>query len=181
MREEQDNVNTRWSDAYPPAHALAMKLHEVQISPRYMSSCFLFTDKSPTLLFRSIFRIGGEEGWFQNNWIWRLRGIIDRVLMGVGTARGRRSSSTLRINDVIDFWRVEDLITDKRLLLRAEMKLSGRAWMEFTIDQEESKNRLSLKAYYQPQGLFGIIYWYLAMPFHHFVFNDLIEQIEKRT
>jgi len=109
------------------------------------------------------------------------RGIIDRILMGVGTARGRRSSFTLRINDVIDFWRVEDLITDKRLLLRAEMKLSGRAWMEFTIDQEESKNRLSLKAYYQPQGLFGIIYWYLAMPFHHFVFNDLIEQIEKRT
>jgi len=72
-REEQDNVHTRWSDAYPPAHTLAMKLHEVQISPRYTSNCSLFADKTPSSLFHSVCKIGGKEGWFRNNWMWRLR------------------------------------------------------------------------------------------------------------
>jgi uncharacterized protein YbjT (DUF2867 family) len=180
-REDQDNVHTRWSDAYPPAHALAMKLHEVEIAPQYLSTCAITTQKHPAQIFQSICLIGGKEGWFQSNWMWRSRGMIDRILMGVGTARGRRSCSTLRINDVIDFWRVEDLIPEKRLLLRAEMKLSGRAWLEFMIDEKQDANRLSLTAYYQPRGIFGILYWYMVMPFHYFVFNNLIDQIEKRA
>ena len=107
--------------------------------------------------------------------------MLDRVLMGVGTSRGRRSVSSLRINDVIDFWRVEDLRHDELLLLRAEMKLPGRAWLEFSIEREVRKNRLSVKGYYQPQGLFGKIYWYVFLPFHHIIFMDLIRQIEKRS
>ena len=106
--------------------------------------------------------------------------MIDRIFMGVGTARGRRSSSSLRINDVIDFWRVEDLKPDERLLLRAEMKLPGRAWLEFAIQKEKDENRLSVKAYFQPRGIFGRIYWYVFLPFHFVIFNDLIKQIEKR-
>ena len=106
--------------------------------------------------------------------------MVDRIFMGVGTARGRRSFSSLRINDVIDFWRVEDLKHDKRLLLRAEMKLPGKAWLEFSINDEENKNRLSVKAHYQPRCFFGKIYWYVFLPFHHIIFNDLIKQIEKR-
>ncbi len=180
-REEQDAIHTRWSDAYPPAHDLAMKLHEVTISPRYTGSSCITTSKNPASLFSSVCRIGGKEGWFRSNWLWRARGIIDKMLMGVGTARGRRSNSTLRINDVIDFWRVENLIPGKKLLLRAEMKLSGMAWLEFKISQKGKWNRLSLKAYYQPRGLWGIIYWYLVLPLHHIVFNDLVEQIEKRA
>ena len=132
------------------------------------------------MLFNSICRIGGREGWFNNNWMWRLRGMLDGILMGVGTARGRRSSSSLRTNDVIDFWRVEDLRRDKRLLLRAEMKLPGRAWLEFNVYREEDKNRLSVTAYYQPRGFLGKIYWYVFLPFHRIIFNDLIRQIEKR-
>ena len=112
--------------------------------------------------------------------MWRLRGLIDRILAGVGTARGRRSATTLRINDVIDFWRVEDLKTNERLLLRAEMKLPGRAWLEFNIAQVNGKNRLSLKAHYQPNGLFGKIYWYVFLPFHNIIFDDLLKQIEQR-
>ncbi len=111
--------------------------------------------------------------------MWRLRGIVDRILMGVGTLRGRRSNTELRINDVVDFWRVEDLADDKRLLLRAEMKLPGRAWLEFLINREADKNRLSVNAFYQPKGLAGKIYWYLFLPFHHIIFIDLIKQIEK--
>ena len=180
-REEQDNVYTRWSDAYPPAHELAIKLNELKEAPSYTYATSLLTKKSASLLFSSICKIGGKEGWFNNNWIWKLRGILDRIILGVGTSRGRRSTSSLRINDVIGFWRVEDLKHDEMLLLRAEMKLPGRAWLEFRIDKVECKNRLSLKGYYQTQGIFGKIYWYIFLPFHNIIFNDLIKQIEKRS
>jgi len=180
-REEQDRVHTRWSDAYPPAHELAIKLHELRNEFLYTSCYSLLTRKSAASLFSSICRIGGKEGWFHSNWMWRLRGTLDRVLMGVGTSRGRKSASNLGINDVIDFWRVEDLKIDKRLLLRAEMKLPGRAWLEFRIQQEGNKNFLSVKAYYQSHGIFGKIYWYIFLPFHIFIFRDLIRAIEKKS
>lgn len=180
-REEQDKVHTRWSDAYPPAHELAMKLREIKGTVRYTSSYSLLTGKSAASLFRSVCKIGGKEGWFHGNWMWRLRGAIDRLLLGVGSSRGRRSSSSLRVDDVIDFWRVEDLKRDTMLLLRAEMKLPGKAWLQFKIDQEGNKNRLSVKAYYQPRGLFGRPYWYIFLPFHFFIFQSLIRQIEKRS
>ena len=180
-REEQDRVSTRWSDSYPPAHELAIKLHEVKESIRYTSSGSLLTEKSKSSLFRSICRIGGKEGWFHGNWMWRLRGMIDRIFLGVGTSRGRRSSSSLRTGDVIDFFRVEELKPDRLLILRAEMKVWGKAWLQFSINQEDNKNRLSVNAYYLPNGLFGKIYWYLCLPFHFFIFHSLIRQIEKQS
>lgn len=180
-REEQDRVHTRWSDAYPPAHELALKLHELKDQFLYTSCYFLHTEKSAASLFSSICRIGGKEGWFHSNWMWRLRGALDRMLMGVGTSRGRKSASTLGVNDVIDFWRVEDYRIDERLLLRAEMKLPGRAWLEFRIQRDSEKNCLSVKAYYQSHGIFGRIYWYMFLPFHVFIFRDLIREIERKS
>jgi uncharacterized protein YbjT (DUF2867 family) len=180
-REEQDKVHTRWSDAYPPAHELAMKLREIKGPVRYTSSYSLVTEKSAASLFHSVCKIGGKEGWFHGNWLWRLRGAVDRLLLGVGSVRGRRSSSSLRIGDVIDFWRVEDLRRDAMLLLRAEMKLPGKAWLQFRIDPQGDKNRLFVNAYYQPRGVFGKLYWYIFLPFHFFIFQNLIRQIEKRT
>lgn len=180
-REEQDKVHTRWSDAYPPAHELAMKLHEIERPVRYTSSSSLLTEKNASALFRSVCRIGGKEGWFHSSWLWRLRGTIDRLFLGVGSSRGRRSSSSLRIGDVIDFWRVEDMGKDAMLLLRAEMKLPGKAWLQFDIDQEHGKNRLSVNAFYQPHGILGKIYWYIFLPFHFFIFHNLIREIEKRS
>ena len=179
-RDEKDNVDTRWSDAYPPAYDLAPKLNELETPPEYTVSYALFTRKDSKSLFESICRIGGKKGWFHNNWLWRLRGIFDRIIMGVGTARGRRSLSTLRVNDVIDFWRVEDIKYDKRILLRAEMKLPGKAWLEFKIANEGRINRLRVKAFYQPNGIFGVVYWYIFLPFHNIIFEGLIRQIEKR-
>ena len=88
--------------------------------------------------------------------------------MGVGATRGRKSRTQLRINDVIDYWRVEDLQKDARLLLRAEMKLPGKAWLEFKIDDEGSKRRLSVIAHYQPQDFFGKVYWYAFLPVINF-------------
>jgi len=180
-REEQDNVRTRWTDAYPPAHSLAIKLLELDPPPRFTSSYALYTGKDADSLFKAVCRIGGNEGWFHNNWMWRLRGMVDLMLGGVGIARGRRSSSTLRINDVIDFWRVEDLKESESLLLRAEMKLPGRAWLEFNIGKINDQNALTLKAHYQPRGFFGRIYWYIFLPFHHFIFNNLLKQIERKA
>jgi len=180
-REEQDNVRTSWFSAYPPAHELVLKLHELDPGPQYTAHYSILSPKEPWRLFASICKIGGKEGWFTHNWMWRLRGWVDRAFLGVGSARGRRSQSTLKPSDVIDFWRIEDLKPDMRLLLRAEMKLPGKAWLEFDIKPEDGKNRFSIIAYYYTESLFGKLYWYIFLPFHHFIFSDLIKQIEKRS
>ncbi len=179
-REEQDKVHTRWSDAYPPAHELALKLNELEGKVAYTASCSLITGKDTASLFRSICKIGGKEGWFHSNWMWRLRGGIDRVLLGVGSVRGRRSYSTLKVNDVIDFWRIEDIQENRKLLLRAEMKLPGKAWLEFNLKEEDNKRALNVTAYYDTHSLFGKIYWHICLPFHHLIFHNLIKEIERR-
>ena len=178
-REEQDRVYTRWSDAYPPAHELAIKLCELEKEPEFTVSYSLLSTKKASALFKSLCKIGGKTGWFNTNWMWKLRGMIDRIFEGVGTARGRRSFSTLRTNDVIDFWRVEKLIVNTRLLLRAEMKLPGKAWLEFRIERVEDKEKLTVQAYFSTTSIWGKAYWYFLQPFHVIVFNDLIKQIEK--
>ncbi len=180
-RDEQDRIYTRWSNAYPPAHELAIKLHELGDTPLYTTMYSLKTTKKASALFRSICRVGGKEGWFSNNWMWYLRGLIDRISLGVGISRGRRSQSSLNVNDVIGFWRVEDIRPNERLLLRAEMKLPGRAWLEFTIREVEGLRELSVIPFYDTNTIFGKIYWYVFMPFHEIIFNDLIKQIEKRS
>ena len=99
----------------------------------------------------------------------------------MGTRRGRRSPTQLRVNDVVDFWRVEQVNKPSRLLLRAEMKLPGRAWLEFRVEPEEELQRLSVHASYYTKGFGGRLYWYVFLPFHHFIFGDLIRGIEKRS
>ncbi|NQT25873.1 SDR family oxidoreductase [candidate division KSB1 bacterium] len=180
-REEQDNIYTRWSNAYPPAHELSLKLSEIKDAPTCTTRYSLSTEKSAASLFQSISMIGGKDGWFANNWMWRLRGVIDRLLMGVGTSRGRRSYLRIYVNDVIGFWRIEDLQLNMRLLLRAEMKLPGKAWLEFKIEEEGSKGILSVTPYYHTHTLAGKIYWFIFLPFHEILFNDLIKQIEVRS
>lgn len=180
-RHEHDKIYTRWSDAYPPAHSLAMKFSELEEAPRYTSSYSTETFKGASTLFKTICDIGGKSGWFNSNWLWKVRGWGDRLLMGVGTARGRKSVSRLHINDVIDFWRVEVLIPNEMLLLRAEMKLPGMGWLEFKIKPEGDKNRLSVKAYYTTDTLFGKLYWYLFLPCHTYIFKDMVKEIENRS
>jgi hypothetical protein len=180
-REEQDKVSSRWSDEYPRAHELAMTLKELNRKPRFISSYSRLTDKSEKGLFLSFCSIGGEEGWLHSNWMWRLRGMLDRLLLGVGISRGRRSASTLRLNDVIDFWRVEEIKEYHKLLLRAEMKLPGMAWLEFKIDKEGHRNKLTVTAYYETKGLWGNVYWYIFLPFHHIIFINLLKEIDMKS
>ncbi|HAF29391.1 MAG TPA: DUF2867 domain-containing protein [Bacteroidales bacterium] len=177
---QQDEIRTRWSDSYPANHELETKLNTIS-QPKFISTYSQKTQKKAGSLFNTICKIGGSEGWFHNNWMWRIRGVSDKILMGVGTSRGRRSYSKLRINDVIGFWRVEDLKENKRLLLRAEMKLPGKAWLEFNIKNHHIENQLSVTAYFQPKGFIGDLYWYLFVPFHSIIFKDLIKDIEIRS
>lgn len=178
-REEQDNVHTRWTGAYPPAHELAIKLHELTDEPKFTASYSIVTKKKASSIFTSICRIGGKKGWFSRNWMWRMRGMIDKILLGVGSSRGRRSQTSLKINDVIDFWRIEDIVQNRRVLLRAEMKLPGLAWLEFKIQDEGGKRKITVTPYFHTNQLFGRLYWYIMVPFHKFIFTDLIKQIER--
>ena len=182
-REARGQVPTRWSDAYYPGDEYATKLAELGKEPRFKVRYSLITSKSAEKLFAAIKRIGGREGWYSYNWMWRLRGDIDRVLLGVGTLRGRRNDQRLRINDPIDFWRVEDLQESegaKRLLLRAEMRLPGKAWLDFNIQSRCGQQKLEMTAYFEPHGILGSIYWYAVIPFHELIFNKLIRSIEER-
>jgi uncharacterized protein YbjT (DUF2867 family) len=178
-REEQDKLSTRWSDAYPPAHELAIKLGEVNQAQLYTNRYSILTRKNPSKLFEAICTIGGKKGWFNSNFLWKARGFIDKLLMGVGTERGRKAKNTLQINDVLDFWRVEKLVQDEQLLLRAEMKLPGKAWLEFKIDKVSLDNLLTINAYFLPKGFWGHIYWYLFLPFHYYIFYDIIKNLAR--
>lgn len=180
-REEQDRVYTRWSDAYPPAHELALKLRELGGQTTYSAEYSLLTFKDSNSLYRSMCKVGGREGWFHNNWMWRIRGAIDKILLGVGSSRGRKRHSRVEINDVIDFWRIEDVRFNKRLLLRSEMKLPGKAWLEFTVKEESEMRRLTVKAFYDAYTILGKIYWYTFLPFHKTIFKHLIQAIERRS
>ena len=125
----------------------------------------------------NIWCIGGERGWYYGNWMWKLRGFMDKMVGGVGTRRGRTHPTQLDNGDALDFWRVLLANKDeKRLLLFAEMKLPGEAWLEFKIDEE---NVLHQTATFRPKGLWGRLYWYSLVPFHFFIFGGMIETILK--
>ena len=132
---------------------------------------------NPSKVYQSFIGIGGDNGWFDFDFLWELRGIIDKLIGGVGLKRGRRSQCDLRISDCLDFWKVVDLKKDERLLLYAQMKLPGEAWLEFKIKD----NKLIQSAYFYPKGVLGRLYWYALVPLHYFVFNNMIKSIIKKA
>ena len=124
--------------------------------------------------------IGGERGWYYGNILWKLRGLLDKMVGGIGLRRGRTHPQNIQAGDALDFWRV--LVADlkeKRLLLYAEMKLPGEAWLEFHITEEEGRNLLHQKATFRPSGIWGRLYWYLVLPFHFLIFNRMIRNMER--
>ncbi len=124
-----------------------------------------------------IWRIGGKNGWYYGNWLWEIRGFLDQLFGGVGMRRGRRSTADIKAGEALDFWRV--LLAsreEKRLLLYAEMKLPGEAWLEFKINE---KNELTQTATFRPLGVLGRLYWYSVLPFHGFIFRGMINAIAK--
>lgn len=129
-------------------------------------------------IWNCIQKIGGSQGWYHGNFLWKLRGWMDRLLGGVGLQRGRRHPSQLRVGDALDFWRVIQVRPQKKLLLFAEMKLPGKAWLEFTITEQSNGNcDLEQTARFRPRGLWGILYWYMIFPFHGMIFNGMLKKI----
>ncbi|MCB2184302.1 MAG: SDR family oxidoreductase [Desulfobulbaceae bacterium] len=127
-------------------------------------------------VFRAACSLGGEEGWFHYHLLWQMRGLIDKLVGGYGLNRGRRARGRLRIGDSLDFWKVADIKENKRLLLLAQMKLPGKAWLEFDIQSD----KLVQTAHFLPKGLWGRLYWYSVLPLHHLVFTNLSRQIVLR-
>ncbi len=133
-------------------------------------------------LYQVVSSIGGKNGWYAADFLWKLRGSIDELFGGVGLRRGRRHSSELSVGDKLDFWRVEELDPGKRILLQAEMKLPGKAWLEFVVDGTgQGDSILTQIARFYPRGLAGIVYWYGIYPVHIMVFRRLAAAIGKRA
>lgn len=139
------------------------------------------TKASRRLIFQVISDIGGEHGFFYANFLWRLRAILDKMVGGVGKRRGRRTLKSLRVGDTIDFWRVEKLVRDEVLILYAEMRLPGRAWLQFELIDKDEQLTLYQTAIFDPKGLWGIIYWYSLTPVHYFIFKGMLNAIIKRA
>ncbi|MDE2767797.1 MAG: SDR family oxidoreductase [Chloroflexota bacterium] len=133
-------------------------------------------------VFRVIAGIGAARGWYFANWTWRIRGVLDRLLGGPGLRRGRRHPDDLRIGDAVDFWRVEDLDVDRLIRLRAEMKLPGRAWLQFRLTvAPDGSTHMDQTASFSPKGLGGLLYWYALYPVHAWIFDGLATAIARRA
>ena len=136
------------------------------------------TPAPPEAVFAVFSSLGGKKGWLYADWLWELRGILDRLVGGIGTRRGRRSAQTLRVGDALDFWRVEAYRPGRLLRLRAEMKLPGYAWLQFESEPlSEGGTCLRQMALYDPRGFFGLLYWYAVSPFHGLIFGNLATRI----
>lgn len=174
---ECKQVLSRWSDS-SGAELCDVKdhdeiSHEVLLDRRVHP----LQGVSPHWVFRSIMALGGENGWFSYHFLWEIRGYLDKLIGGYGISRGRRDADHLRIGDSLDFWKVADIREDTRLLLVAQMKVPGKAWLEFHIDG----NSLVQTAYFLPFGLWGYVYWYLLKPTHFLIFRDMAKNLIRRA
>lgn len=176
-REEREFATTRWSDAMSSSRATPT-WGGVQFGSRLVDSRTLSIAATPAAAFAPIQRIGGDTGWYAWNWLWWLRGFLDLLAGGVGMKRGRRSPTTLRVGDTVDSWRVET-IEPNYLRLIAEMRLPGRAWLEFEVTGDGSSATIRQTAIFDPVGLFGRVYWYAVYPLHQLVFGGMLRGIAR--
>lgn len=175
LKIESNQITSSWKDAFISGE-MDIEISDFIKVPTF--GCFIdkrsksYRDKDECL--SKIWRIGGKTGWYYGTWLWKLRGYIDKIFGGVGLRRGRTNESELIAGDSIDFWRV--IYVNKvegRLLLFAEMKLPGEAWLEFKIE----KDQLIQTATFRPLGLSGRLYWYAVLPFHGFIFKGMLRKL----
>jgi uncharacterized protein YbjT (DUF2867 family) len=173
QRSADFQVDTRWSDAGLPGQSPADPMPS---DPDWAGGSLLVDEATATSaasaaeLFTTVSGIGGERGWYVTPLLWNARGLIDKIVGGVGTRRGRRHPDRLGVGDAVDFWRVEAIEVDHLVRLRAEMKLPGEAWIEWRIEPDGDGSRLTQRATFSPRGLAGRAYWYALTPFHFLIF-----------
>jgi uncharacterized protein YbjT (DUF2867 family) len=174
--EDSDFAETRWSDALSSG-GLKPRWGGVRFGSRIVDSRTTTVNLPCEIAFAPIQRIGGKTGWYYGNWLWRLRGVLDLLVGGVGLRRGRRDSVNLCVGDVVDFWRVEAFEPNRLLRLQAEMKLPGRAWLEFEVSEKNGASVIRQTAIFDPVGLFGLFYWYALYPLHRLIFARMFKAI----
>ena len=177
LKISNDETASSWKDALVHGRFTGNLNDFIKVPKK---DCFLDRRKRLVIdreyTINRIWSIGGETGWYYGDWLWNLRGLIDKIFGGVGSRRGRTNKSNIHAGDALDFWRV--LYADKKhgnLILFAEMRLPGKAWLEFKI----IKNTLYQSATFQPDGFWGKLYWYSVLPFHGFIFNGMINKLIK--
>jgi len=181
LKIEQNMVVSSWTDA---ASSSLSRLDVNQYVEVPVNGCYkvrkwieIDKDKVEEIATR-FFGIGGNQGWYYADKLWRIRGLMDKLVGGVGLGRGRRSDVDIQPGDALDFWRV--LLVDRknyRLLLFSEMKLPGEAWLEFSIVKNENRCLLKQTATFRPRGILGRNYWYAMLPFHYFIFRNMLKRI----
>jgi uncharacterized protein YbjT (DUF2867 family) len=175
---EQNQIVSRWCDSSSEKACdikdfddpVGAVLRDIRIVP-YDSQT------SQDSVYRSVCALGGPNGWFRYNFLWRLRGALDKLSGGYGLSRGRRDKVELRVGDALDFWKVVDIKPGKRLLLYAQMKVPGQAWLEFDVQPEQ----LVQTAHFIPHGVLGRIYWYSVLPLHYLVFSNLARTVVQES
>jgi len=181
-RIDTDDVETTWNDALISSKGdeepVILKTKEGLNIERRIKTVHVPSQQ----VFETFSSLGGEKGWPVFQWAWKLRGILDRLVGGVGFRRGRRHPKELRVGDALDFWRVEAIKPGELLRLRAEMKLPGKAWLEFqAIEQDTETTKLVQTAYFAPKGLLGLLYWYGIYPLHSLIFSRMIERLAEQS
>lgn len=178
--EDREFAETRWSDALSSV-ASAQPFGGARSGSRLVDSREAEVPVAPAAAFRPIERIGGTNGWYEGNWLWRVRGWVDLFAGGAGMRRGRRHPTRLLVGDAVDFWRVDALERDRLLRLRAEMRLPGRAWLQFEVEEGETAARSVIRqtAIFEPRGLLGLLYWYGLYPLHSLVFRGMLHGITR--
>ncbi len=175
---EASQVETAWSDALATSRG---DMPPVVLSTRdgmIIETRRRVAHATPAAVYRAFAGLGGKRGWLYANWAWRMRGIMDRMVGGVGLRRGRRHPHDVRVGDALDFWRVEAVEPNRLLRLRAEMKVPGDVWLQFEAQAQSNQQTLLIQtALFAPRGLFGLIYWYLLYPIHGPVFSGLIRNL----
>jgi hypothetical protein len=180
VNEDQDLAATRWSDAFSTGerapHASRGRAYGRLVDTRVRRVAV-----PPTRAFAPVRRIGGGNGWYYGNRLWRLRGFLDLLVGGVGLRRGRPDPELPAIGSTLDFWRVEAYEPDRLLRLRAEMRLPGRAWLQFEVDGDAEGSQIRQTALFDPVGLAGLLYWYVLLPLHKLVFRGMLDSIARST
>ena len=181
-RVMSDAVETSWSDALVnTAGDLKPYLFKIE-EGMMLERRSLILDLKPDAIFKAYTGIGGSRGWLYMDWAWALRGWADKALGGVGIRRGRRHPDDIRSGESLDFWRVEAVEKDRLMRLRAEMKVPGKAWLQFeSLPQKDGKTLFTETAYFAPRGFWGFVYWYAMWPFHAFLFDGLIRRLASRA
>ncbi len=177
--EDSGFAQTRWSDAMSAAARAPRQWGGTRFGNRLVDSRSTRVAASPAQVFAAVESIGGATGWYYADWLWTVRGWLDLLLGGVGMRRGRRDPRRLQVGDTLDCWRVEFIHPGQRLRLAAEMKLPGRAWLEFEAQPDADGTRLRQTAMFDPVGLWGLAYWYGVWPLHQLVFAGMLAGLAK--